>query len=835
MGSPGCMRTFLFYGGEQVRISMPTLAVFCLLAIFGFSACTESSVTSSMPSSDGDQEATCPEGSLGCPCRGDSSCDDGLICSQGTCVSDDNGEDGDSDTQDAEWPTDGDWDAIDGDATDGSDGDEDRVDAEADLDDENGGFEGDAPMDGDQDLDLAETDEGDNTEADGDFNEGEADHSESDADADPDAMDGDPDAEAESELAPECESGPCCQDGRWLEENESCLYGADIYACTSDLCNADHECEHTRLNGFCLIGGACALHHENHPDNSCRWCDAEANQWADKPSTESCNDQENCTFDDHCKDGECTGTPITCEDDADPCGVQRACDGSNACLESYADETTACGDDGYFCTDDHCDGQGECVHERAGDTCLIAGECYEDGEASPADTCQACDSTVNEWTAKEVNAHCEDGNTCTYYDHCQEDGRCETGAYLFACAPQECQESSVCTGWGDCETMNLADDTACGNDGLCTGPNLCQDGVCERTWAVDCKGHGVCIPETGECDCLEGFAGTDCGQCVPDAPGTYPSCAQVTGATPVSPTGQRACYADGYVMPCSDQAGEATCGALDYCGQDAEYPDPPRALRIVSVGNDEVVIDSLTRLWWQRNDIGEDLSWQGAVGYCLNLYHAGYSDWYLPLPRHWITVLDFGLNRAGIDPNIFPQGGGFWTSQSVAEPVAWADDLAWMLSSDGDFGWSHDYNSSINARCVRNWTPNSEYGGDARYRLASFPPDWIVDDLLTGLAWNKAADSSANGLTWIEALSYCESSNAGGFDDWRLPNVKELLSIVDFSRADPASGFPNITTDALWSSTSDPHTPTQAFRVDFSTGAFETGEKSEWFRVRCVR
>jgi hypothetical protein len=83
------------------------------------------------------------------------------------------------------------------------------------------------------------------------------------------------------------------------------------------------------------------------------------------------------------------------------------------------------------------------------------------------------------------------------------------------------------------------------------------------------------------------------------------------------------------------------------------------------------------------------------------------------------------------------------------------------------------------------------------------------------LTWIQ--DDSGTGMNWADALDYCESLDHAGFDDWRLPNVKELQSIVDYGRSpdtsnsaaiDPAFEISTITSEAgetdypfYWSST----------------------------------
>ncbi|MBP6429753.1 MAG: DUF1566 domain-containing protein [Bacteroidales bacterium] len=59
--------------------------------------------------------------------------------------------------------------------------------------------------------------------------------------------------------------------------------------------------------------------------------------------------------------------------------------------------------------------------------------------------------------------------------------------------------------------------------------------------------------------------------------------------------------------------------------------------------------------------------------------------------------------------------------------------------------------------------------------------DGTITDNATGLMWMK--DDNGTGVLWENALSYAENSSFGGFSDWRLPNTKELQSIIDYSRS----------------------------------------------------
>ena len=84
-------------------------------------------------------------------------------------------------------------------------------------------------------------------------------------------------------------------------------------------------------------------------------------------------------------------------------------------------------------------------------------------------------------------------------------------------------------------------------------------------------------------------------------------------------------------------------------------------------------------------------------------------------------------------------------------------------------------------------------GQDGLYATGCQPEDRFTDngdgtvpDTCTGLMWQKDTGNDGNGLNWCDALAYCENLDLAGHDDWRLPNVRELQSIVDYGRFGPA-------------------------------------------------
>ena len=121
--------------------------------------------------------------------------------------------------------------------------------------------------------------------------------------------------------------------------------------------------------------------------------------------------------------------------------------------------------------------------------------------------------------------------------------------------------------------------------------------------------------------------------------------------------------------------------------------------------------------------------------------------------------------------------------------------------------------------------------------------DGTVTDTVTGLIWQGQADGVCR--NWESALEYCEAMNLDEKSDWRLPNIRELESIVDESRYGPAHDpvFQSTSNCSpnYWSSTSSLPNSDSAWVVIFydtnyrDDGYVGNGPKSQKYQVRCVR
>ena len=128
-----------------------------------------------------------------------------------------------------------------------------------------------------------------------------------------------------------------------------------------------------------------------------------------------------------------------------------------------------------------------------------------------------------------------------------------------------------------------------------------------------------------------------------------------------------------------------------------------------------------------------------------------------------------------------------------------------------------------------------------------------MTDNRTGLMWQKCpagssgsdcSVGSADTYSWAGALQYAQTLNASGgfanFSDWRLPNTKELESLVEEACYDPAiniSLFPNNGNSLYWSSSPRADAPVYAWAVKFDWGATGASVARNYssVRVRLVR
>ncbi|MCG6552864.1 MAG: DUF1566 domain-containing protein [Candidatus Magnetominusculus sp. LBB02] len=118
--------------------------------------------------------------------------------------------------------------------------------------------------------------------------------------------------------------------------------------------------------------------------------------------------------------------------------------------------------------------------------------------------------------------------------------------------------------------------------------------------------------------------------------------------------------------------------------------------------------------------------------------------------------------------------------------------------------------------------------------------DKTMTDTLTGLMWTKDAGTSTIGscsggtMSWQNALNYVaclDNSTYHGYSDWRMPNVVELKSLINYNAASVAAwlqtqGFTNVHSDLYWLSTTNAYDNNYTWIISLDTGNMDDGNKS---------
>ncbi|MBY0418265.1 MAG: DUF1566 domain-containing protein [Pararheinheimera sp.] len=112
---------------------------------------------------------------------------------------------------------------------------------------------------------------------------------------------------------------------------------------------------------------------------------------------------------------------------------------------------------------------------------------------------------------------------------------------------------------------------------------------------------------------------------------------------------------------------------------------------------------------------------------------------------------------------------------------------------------------------------------------------------LVGQSWDRSSGSctgTAQQLDWSEALLDAQRSALAGYSTWRLPNAKEVLTLVERSCVDPAinlTAFPASNSENMWTSTTMITQPERAWAIAMYSGKNNTKEKRTRLYVRLVR
>ena len=118
------------------------------------------------------------------------------------------------------------------------------------------------------------------------------------------------------------------------------------------------------------------------------------------------------------------------------------------------------------------------------------------------------------------------------------------------------------------------------------------------------------------------------------------------------------------------------------------------------------------------------------------------------------------------------------------------------------------------------------------FTIEGTPGEQILADAASSLGWQKVHKAELN---WDQAKAYCDDLKYGGKDDWRLPDRRELMTIVKYRKSNPASNFPGMPAKYFWSQSTSAEASGFAWGVNFRNGSLNNYDKASTQLVRCVR
>lgn len=263
-------------------------------------------------------------------------------------------------------------------------------------------------------------------------------------------------------------------------------------------------------------------------------------------------------------------------------------------------------------------------------------------------------------------------------------------------------------------------------------------------------------------------------------------------------TGQKQFYDDMSILGRTPRPGEP------YYGQDASFDIHPPAYRN---NGDGTISDLNTGLMWVQAR-GEKVSYPEALSGASKCRVGGYSDWRTPTIKELYSLINFnGVIRRDVNnsvPYIDTKYFGFkygdtsknertidcqdWSATAYLGKTMDGNDTIFGVNfADGRIkGYPRDRGArgGVHKLYIRYVRGNPNYGKND----LEDNRNGTITDRATGLMWTR--EDSGLGMNWRAALQWVQAKNKEkhlGFSDWRLPNAKELQSIVDYTRA-PAVG-----------------------------------------------
>lgn len=245
-----------------------------------------------------------------------------------------------------------------------------------------------------------------------------------------------------------------------------------------------------------------------------------------------------------------------------------------------------------------------------------------------------------------------------------------------------------------------------------------------------------------------------------------------------------------------------------FYGQDATYEGNQASY---TDNGDGTITDNVTGLMWVQ-DPGEKVTWEEAVENLGTFELAGYDDWRIPTIKELYSLVQFSgetlASSSTSTPYMDTDYFEFEYGDEAGEP-RWIDSQ--MLTSTiydsttlGDATTVFGYNFADGR--IKGYPITKDFyvyyvRGNTSYGQNQYVDngDGTITDEATGLMWMEfdsgyfeTGDIGDGTMDWETALEWAENFEYAGYDDWKLPSVKELQSLVDYTKSPDTTDSPAI-------------------------------------------
>jgi hypothetical protein len=234
-----------------------------------------------------------------------------------------------------------------------------------------------------------------------------------------------------------------------------------------------------------------------------------------------------------------------------------------------------------------------------------------------------------------------------------------------------------------------------------------------------------------------------------------------------------------------------------FYGQDAQHPGPKISYKD---NGDGTVSDRNTELMWVKAR-GPKMTWQSALNGAKTCRVGKYDDWRMPTIKELYSLINFTgeFRRTAAESKPYLDAAMFefvygdeqrgergidcqdWSATEYVGKTMLGNETVFGVNfADGRIKGYGKNRPGPNGGPVKHYVRYVR--GNPKYGRNDFHDNGngTITDRATGLMWQQA--DSGRGMDWQHALSHASAFKLAGRADWRLPNAKELQSIVDYTR-----------------------------------------------------